>query len=86
MGLQTGNTVLSAYIVDCYPLQSMSVITFYSVVLDLSAFTNPVSPAPLPTLHYGYLSHLFISFSPLHTLPTSTHIFSNTQADQAPCS
>ena len=41
MGLQTGNTVLSAYIVDCYPLQSMSVITFYSVILDLSAFTNP---------------------------------------------
>ena len=43
MGLQMGNTVISTYIVDCYPLQSMSIITFYSVILDLSAFINPVS-------------------------------------------
>ena len=41
-----GNTVISSYIVDCYPLQSMSVITFYSVLLNLSAFINPVSSAP----------------------------------------
>ena len=43
-----GNTVITSYIVDCYPLQSMSVITFYSVFLNLSAFINPVS-SPLPT-------------------------------------
>ncbi len=43
MGLQMGNTVIPSYIVDCYPLQSMSVITFYSVLLDLSALINPVS-------------------------------------------
>jgi hypothetical protein len=43
MGLQMGNTVIPSYIVDCYPLQSMSVITFYSVFLDLSALINPVS-------------------------------------------
>jgi hypothetical protein len=43
MGLQMGNTVISSYIVDCYPLQSMSVILFYSVFLDISAFINPVS-------------------------------------------
>lgn len=41
-GLQVGNTVISSYIVDCYPLQSMTVITFYSVLLNLSAFINPV--------------------------------------------
>jgi hypothetical protein len=42
IGLQTGNTAISSYIVDCYPLQSMSVITFYSVFLDLSALIDPV--------------------------------------------
>ena len=41
-----GNTVISSYIVDCYPLQSMSIITFYSVLLNLSAFINPVSSSP----------------------------------------
>lgn len=41
-----GNTVITAYIVDCYPLQSMSVITFYSVFLNLSAFINPVYHPP----------------------------------------
>lgn len=43
MGLQMGNTVISSYIADCYPLQSMSVILFYSVFLDVNAFINPVS-------------------------------------------
>ena len=43
-GIQMGNTAVCAYIVDAYPLQSMSVITFYSVLLNLSAFIDPVSP------------------------------------------
>lgn len=38
-----GNTVTASYVVDCYPLQSMSVITFYAVIINLSAFINPVS-------------------------------------------
>ncbi len=42
-GIQMGNTVICSYIVDAYPLQSMSVITFYSVFLNLSAFADPVS-------------------------------------------
>lgn len=42
-GIQVGNTTIVAYIVDAYPLQSMSVVTFYSVSLNLSAFINPVS-------------------------------------------
>ena len=42
MGLQMGNTVIPSYIVDGYPLQSMSVLTYYSVFLDLSALINPV--------------------------------------------
>ncbi|KAJ5587469.1 uncharacterized protein N7459_003234 [Penicillium hispanicum] len=40
-GIQVGNTVASSYIVDSYPLQSMSVVTFYAVFLNLSAFINP---------------------------------------------
>jgi hypothetical protein len=42
-GVQMGNTIISAYIVDCYPLQCMSVITFYAVFLNFVAFVNPVS-------------------------------------------
>jgi len=42
-GIQVGNTVVCAYIVDAYPLQSMSIITFYAVFLNLSAFIDPVS-------------------------------------------
>jgi MFS family permease len=45
-GIQMGNTTVCSYIVDAYPLQSMSVITFYSVFLNLSAFIDPVSPVP----------------------------------------
>ncbi len=41
-GVQIGNTTVCSYIVDAYPLQSMSVITFYSVFLNLSAFISPV--------------------------------------------
>jgi hypothetical protein len=41
-GIQMGNTVVCAYVVDAYPLQSMSVITFYAVFLNLSAFADPV--------------------------------------------
>ena len=40
-GIQMGNTAVAAYVVDCYPLQSMSVITFYSVLINLSAFIDP---------------------------------------------
>ncbi|KAG8527779.1 uncharacterized protein KY384_007933 [Bacidia gigantensis] len=40
-GIQMGNTVVTSYVVDSYPLQSMSVITFYSVFLNLSAFIDP---------------------------------------------
>lgn len=42
-GIQIGNTVIASYIVDSYPLQSMSVITFYAVLINLSAFVDPVS-------------------------------------------
>ncbi|KAJ5653260.1 Major facilitator superfamily domaingeneral substrate transporter [Penicillium lividum] len=40
-GIQIGNTVISSYIIDAYPLQSTSVVTFYAVFLNLSAFINP---------------------------------------------
>ncbi|KAL8765451.1 MAG: hypothetical protein Q9209_007478 [Squamulea sp. 1 TL-2023] len=45
-GIQMGNTVMTSYIVDSYPLQSMSVITFYAVFLNLSAFANPFFIVP----------------------------------------
>jgi len=40
-GIQIGNTTVATYVVDCYPVHAMAVITFYSVLLNLSAFVNP---------------------------------------------
>jgi hypothetical protein len=40
-GVQAGNTVVSTYVVDCYPDHVMSIIAFYSVHLNLSAFASP---------------------------------------------
>jgi len=40
-GIQAGNTVVSAYVVDCYPDHVMSIVAFYSVHLNLSAFASP---------------------------------------------
>lgn len=45
-GIQTGNTLTASYVVDAYPLQSMSVITFYAVLINLSAFVSPFFIAP----------------------------------------
>jgi multidrug resistance protein len=42
-GIQIGNTCIASYVVDAYPLQSMSVITFYAVWINMSAFLDPVS-------------------------------------------
>lgn len=40
-GVQAGNTVISTYVVDCYPEHVMSIIAFYTVHLNLSAFASP---------------------------------------------
>ncbi|KAI9847086.1 MAG: hypothetical protein M1837_003204 [Sclerophora amabilis] len=45
-GIQMGNTIIASYIVDCYPLQSMSVIAFYTVIMNIGAFVNPFFIAP----------------------------------------
>lgn len=36
-----GNTAICSYIVDAYPMQVMQVMTFYAVMLNLSAFLDP---------------------------------------------
>ncbi|KPI41790.1 putative transporter [Cyphellophora attinorum] len=41
LGLQMGNTTLSAYIVDNYPSHANEVITFYTVWINMSAFIIP---------------------------------------------
>lgn len=45
-GIQMGNASIATYIVDCYPLQSMAIVTFYSVFLNTSAFISPFFIAP----------------------------------------
>ncbi|KAJ6164966.1 hypothetical protein N7470_003638 [Penicillium chermesinum] len=40
-GIQMGNTAISSYIIDAYPLQSTSIVTFYAVFFNMSAFINP---------------------------------------------
>jgi MFS family permease len=41
-----GNTAIASYIIDAYPLQAMSIVTFYSVLLNLSAFISPFFISP----------------------------------------
>lgn len=41
-----GNTIVAAYVLDAYPMQSMSVIVFYAVLLNLSAFIDPFFIVP----------------------------------------
>lgn len=45
-GIQMGNTAVCAYIVDSYPMQSMSTMTFYAVMLNMSAFIDPFFIVP----------------------------------------
>jgi hypothetical protein len=85
VGLQISNTVVSSYIVDCYPLQSMNIILFYSVVLDLSAFISPVSRATpylqslcirvlVADFHYTVLHKRLDSIVWLHNHPLFTRV------------
>ncbi|KAL8668815.1 MAG: hypothetical protein Q9168_006567 [Polycauliona sp. 1 TL-2023] len=57
-GIQMGNTITASYAVDCYPLQSMSVITFYAVFINLSAFASPASGPHLFDSRLRQLQHL----------------------------
>lgn len=41
-----GNTAICSYIFDAYPKQSMSTMTFYAVMLNLSAFIDPFFIVP----------------------------------------
>jgi hypothetical protein len=61
-----GNTVITSYVVDSYPLQSMSVITFYSVLLNFSAFADPVS-----LFHFSLPTQLHL----IALGPRSTNLF-----------
>ncbi|KAK8085725.1 hypothetical protein PG997_006996 [Apiospora hydei] len=45
-GIQIGNTAVCSYIVDAYPMQSMAVMTFYAVMLNMSAFVDPFFIVP----------------------------------------
>ena len=41
-----GNTAVCSYVIDAYPRQSMSVVVFYAVLLNLSAFIDPFFIVP----------------------------------------
>ncbi|KAK8118259.1 uncharacterized protein PG998_006540 [Apiospora kogelbergensis] len=45
-GIQIGNTAVCSYVVDAYPMQSMAVMTFYAVMLNMSAFIDPFFIVP----------------------------------------
>ncbi|KAK3303887.1 major facilitator superfamily transporter [Chaetomium strumarium] len=45
-GIQMGNTAICSYVVDAYPMQSMATMTFYAVMLNLSAFVDPFFIVP----------------------------------------
>lgn len=46
LGIQIGNTITVAYMVDCYPHLIMEVTAFYSLHLNLSAFASPFFAVP----------------------------------------
>jgi cyanate permease len=45
-GIQMGNTAICSYVVDAYPMQSMATMTFYAVMLNMSAFLDPFFIVP----------------------------------------
>ena len=45
-GIQMGNAAVCAYIFDAYPMQSMATMTFYAVMLNMSAFIDPFFIVP----------------------------------------
>ncbi|KAL2258618.1 hypothetical protein VTK26DRAFT_8018 [Humicola hyalothermophila] len=45
-GIQMGNTAVCSYVVDAYPKQSMATMTFYAVMLNMSAFVDPFFIVP----------------------------------------
>ncbi|KAK1830468.1 major facilitator superfamily domain-containing protein [Podospora conica] len=45
-GIQMGNTAVCSYVVDAYPMQSMATMTFYAVMLNMSAFVDPFFIVP----------------------------------------
>jgi cyanate permease len=48
-GIQMGNTAVCSYVVDAYLMQSMATMTFYAVMLNLSAFVDPFFIVPWVT-------------------------------------
>jgi cyanate permease len=48
-GIQMGNTAVCSYVVDAYLKQSMATMTFYAVMLNLSAFVDPFFIVPWVT-------------------------------------
>ncbi|KAI6779418.1 MFS transporter [Emericellopsis cladophorae] len=45
-GIQMGNAAVCSYVFDAYPLQSMATMTFYAVMLNMSAFIDPFFIVP----------------------------------------
>ncbi|KAK2595454.1 hypothetical protein QQS21_006794 [Conoideocrella luteorostrata] len=45
-GIQMGNTAICSFVMDAYPMQSMATMTFYAVMLNLSAFAEPFFIVP----------------------------------------
>ncbi|KAK3356315.1 major facilitator superfamily domain-containing protein [Lasiosphaeria hispida] len=45
-GIQMGNTAICSYVVDAYPMQTMATMTFYAVMLNMSAFVDPFFIVP----------------------------------------
>jgi hypothetical protein len=46
-GVQVGNTTTTIYVVECYPAELMSIVAFYSLHLNLSAFASPFWISPM---------------------------------------
>lgn len=63
---KVGNTAVCTYIFDNSPLQSIATMTFYAVMLNMSAFVDPffivpwVTRSTVVTLSYWWLGKPFV--------------------------
>ncbi|KFH45615.1 putative transporter-like protein [Hapsidospora chrysogenum ATCC 11550] len=59
--IQMGNTSVCTYILDAYPLQSIATMTFYAVMLNMSAFVDPFFILPWVNPDYSSDPELLVA-------------------------
>lgn len=81
-----GNTAICSYVVDAYPMQSMAMMTFYAVMLNLSAFLDPffiVSWVENIGFTWTFVGHAIITVLFCIPLMIMLHLFGRTLCEKS---